>query len=217
MIDIHENTYIFLIPPNLKDDIQVQCVGFAIDTLFQNFIQKCHDIAIWSDSTNWNDTICDQLAVELRTPLYSQNLDLESKKEMVKKTLEWFKMLGTAKVTKEVTAIAWNSTGIEEWFSTNEMQAYTFRIKTKNWNLFSQQQMLLERIKEVKNVRSSLERFLFIVENNIHVGAYAQIVEKIKVLPYQPKVLNTSHNVVIAITFCFVERIKIKFKQCGEE
>ncbi len=168
MIDIHENTYIFLIPPNLKDDIQVQCVGFAIDTLFQNFIQKCHDIAIWSDSTNWNDTICDQLAVELRTPLYSQNLDLESKKEMVKETLEWFKML-------------------------------------------------VERIKEVKNVRSSLERFLFIVENNIHVGAYAQIVEKIKVLPYQPKVLNTSHNVVIAITFCFVERIKIKFKQCGEE
>ena len=211
MINIDQSAFLFLVPPNFKQDVQVQCVAFAIDTLFIDFIKACRCVAVWADSTNWNDNICDQLAVELRTPLYSQNLDLETKKEMIKKTLEWFKMLGTAKVTKEVTAVAWKSTGIEEWFSSSERQQYTFRIKTKNWDLFSEQQMLLEKIKEVKNVRSSLEGLIFEKECNIYTACYATNVEKVKILPYQPKTLQKQNTCTIYAYCGCVEHIKIKY------
>ena len=81
MIKINQNGFLFLVPPNFKQEIEVQCLAYAIDALFQKFIQKCACIAIWSDSTNWTHRICDQLAVELRTPLYSQTLLLEGNGE----------------------------------------------------------------------------------------------------------------------------------------
>lgn len=212
MININQNAFLFLTPPNFKQDIQVQCVAFAIDSLFQNFIKKCSCIAIWSDSTHWTHEICDQLAVELRTPLYEQNMSLKTKKEMVKKTLDWYKRLGTAKVIKEVTATAFNSTGIEEWFDADNRQPYTFRIKTKDLSLLSSQQEFLERIDEVKNVRSSLEGFQFIVEQNIYVASYAQTVERVKILPYQPKKQQQKVNFSVYATFACSEKCKIKFK-----
>ena len=212
MININEDGFLFMTPPNFKEDIQVQCIAFAIDSLFQDFIQKCACVAIWSDSADWTHRVCDQLAVELRTPLYSQSMTLETKKDMVKRTLDWYKKLGTAKVTKEVTAFAWKSTGIEEWFQDKNRQPYTFRIKTKDMSLFSAQQELLARIDEVKNVRSSLEGFQFVVEQNIFVGSYTQTVEKIKILPYQPKKQQQRIGVAVAMTVACAEKLKIKFK-----
>lgn len=212
MININQNAFLFLVPPNFKQELQVQCVAFAIDTLFQNFIEKCSCVAIWADSTNWTHDICDQLAVELRTPLYEQSMPLETKKEMVKRTLDWYKKLGTAKVTKEVTATAFHSTGIEEWFNTKNRQPYTFRIKTKDLSLLSTQQEILERIDEVKNVRSSLEGFQFIVEQNIYVGSYSQTVERVKILPYQPKKQQQRVGVAVCATFACSEKVVVKFK-----
>lgn len=213
MIKINQEGFLFLVPPNFKQEIEVQCLAYALDKLFQQFIQKCHCLAIWSDSKNWTHTICDQLAVELRTPLYSQTLPLETKKEMVKKTLDWYKKLGTAKVAKEVTALAWKSTGIEEWFHTKNRQPYTFRIKTKDMSLFSAQQELLARMEEVKNVRSSLEGFQFITEQNFYIGSYMQTVEKIKILPYQPKKQQQNASITVGITFAYAEKLKITYKK----
>ncbi len=213
MIKINQNGFLFLVPPNFKQEIEVQCLAYAIDALFQKFIQKCACIAIWSDSTNWTHSICDQLAVELRTPLYSQTLLLETKKEMVKKTLDWYKKLGTAKVVKEVTALAWKSTGIEEWFQTKNRQPYTFRIKTKDMSLFSAQQEILARIEDVKNVRSSLEGFQFITEQKFYIGSYSQTVEKLKILPYQPKKQEQKTSIAIGVTFACAEKLKICYQK----
>ena len=152
MIKLNQDGFLFLTPPNFQEEIQVQCVAFAIDTLFQEFIERGKCVAIWSDSSNWTDSVCDQLAVELRTPLYSQKLPLETKKEMVKKTLDWYKKLGTAKVTKEVIALVWKSTDIEEWLCEKNRQPYTFRIKTRDMSLFSSQEELLARLEEVTKI-----------------------------------------------------------------
>lgn len=213
MIEITQNGFLFLVPPNFKQEIEVQCLAYAIDTLFQKFLHKCACVAIWSDSKNWTHTICDQLALELRTPLYSQTLPLDTKKEMVKKTLDWYKRLGTAKVAKEVTELAWKSTGIEEWFHAKNRQPYTFRIKTKDMSLLAAQQELLARMEEVKNVRSSLEGFQFITEQTIYVGSYAQTVEKVKILPYQPKKQEQKINIMVGATFACAEKLKICYQQ----
>ncbi len=213
MIKLENGGFLFLLPPNCKEHIENRCMAMVVDTLLKEFIKRCEAVLVWCDSENWSEKLCDQLAVELRTPLYDRSMDLKTKRHMVKKTLDWYKRLGTASVVKEVTETAWEGTGIEEWFQGNGRKAYTFRIKSKNMGLFAMQEALLERITEVKNVRSSLEGFLFTFENQIHVGSYLQTVEKVNIYPYQPKALEQENSVVMVLLCKTAEKICIKAKK----
>lgn len=137
-----------------------------IRALSHAVLQEKRRIIDWADKTRTMamidelpEIILDVLAVELRTPAYDEGFPIETKRDLVKGTLTFYKLLGTPEVVNWVIRSIFGNSEVEEWFNYGG-NPYTFRVsidavgQSVDADLYRR---VLAMIDYCKNLRSHLD------------------------------------------------------------
>lgn len=160
MIQLKDVTICDLIPDVLKNEPKVMALSYVVHNLTEQLIELADKVLIYPNIDNQDDDVLDELAIELQTQHYNQTYDTETKRELIKNTLQWYMHAGTrAAVDEFVQSIYGVGTRITEWFenSTDGLNPYEFSIQTDQQITSDMLQETSRYIEYIKNARSHLK------------------------------------------------------------
>lgn len=142
----------------------------AIKKMMQFILEKADSTRTYSIIDSLPDEILDLLAIELRTMYYDENLDIETKRNIIKNTLAWYAKAGTPAAVEELIQVIFGNGKTIEWFDFTEppYTPGTFDIVTNASLTANSMESMLGIIDRVKNSRSHLRRI--VVERELHSG-----------------------------------------------
>ena len=161
MTDIRsgELSVLLLESPFHKDET-VQALSAAIKAGMACLFGKEDGSSVYAGIDALPEKALDLLAVELRSPYYSGDMDISVKRGIIKKSLEWNTRAGTPAAVRELIRTVFGSGDIVEWFDYEEppYTPGTFDIHTSevlSEDIIKQFLFIIDR---VKNVRSHIRR-----------------------------------------------------------
>lgn len=174
MIDLRECLTLRLMPEVFRGDPKIQAASYALQQTAKMLLEKIDNAAVYASIDILPDDILDLLAVELRSQYYDPAMDIEKKREIIKKTLTWFYHAGTLKTVKELTNFLFGENIVTEWFEYNG-RPYTFRLEIMGLDVLITDRGMadfLAALQKVKNTRSILECITFHrrIDTGIFVG-----------------------------------------------
>lgn len=163
-------------------DIEVQALAYAVKLEKQRIMREADKTRSVSMIDGLDESILDVLAVELRSPYYSENIQVSQKREIIRNTLLWFSKAGTPVAVAEMAAAVFGSGQVVEWFdfdpSDGEIVPGEFDIETgaEIQDPVTFMPVIEGIINKVKNVRSHLRtvKFLRVVSNSEENAALIQ-------------------------------------------
>ena len=171
MINFYDGEIKDIMPGNLMEDPAAQAFSYALregTRLLHRYTQLCY--VYCSIETAPND-IVDLLAKELRTQYYSDALELDVKRGLVRNTLIWYMTAGTPAAVEELVGIVFGEGEVSEWFEYGG-QPYWFKIKTNAILTEDMNTFFSYMIRRVKNTRSHIEAIEIhrTIEQTIYAG-----------------------------------------------
>lgn len=172
MINFYDGEIKDILPSNLMEDPAAQAFSYALregTRLLNRYTQLCY--VYCSIDTAPNDVV-DLLAKELRTQYYSDALELDVKRGLVRNTLIWYMTAGTPAAVEELVGIVFGGGEVSEWFEYGG-KPYWFKIKTNAILTEDMNTFFSDMIRRVKNTRSHIEAIEIhrTIEQTIYAGA----------------------------------------------
>lgn len=172
MINFYDGEIKDILPANLMEDPAAQAFSYALregTRLLNRYTQLCY--VYCSIDTAPNDVV-DLLAKELRTQYYSDALELDVKRGLVRNTLIWYMTAGTPAAVEELVGIVFGEGEVSEWFEYGG-KPYWFKIKTNAILTEDMNTFFSDMIRRVKNTRSHIEAIEIhrTIEQTIYAGA----------------------------------------------
>lgn len=170
MINLYDGQITDLLPDKIKADTNVQCISYAVQQEKQRILLLANRTRTLSVIDELPESILDILAVELRTPYYQTDMDLATKRNIIKKTLLWHTKAGTPSAVEELVEIVFGEGKVVEWFDYDEgpYTPGTFDIITNARMTEDIAEYFLSIIQRVKNTRSHIRRILVEREMEMH-------------------------------------------------
>lgn len=195
------------LPVTMKNDVDMICLSYAIQKATERLMQYNRASMIYHFIDSVPEPILDLLAAELRSLYYSDTLQLEKKREIVKNTLRWHSQAGTPGAVSEMINIVFGEGEVVEWPDFNEppYTPGTFDIVTKAGLTPGTLSYFASVIDRVKNVRSHLRRLLIKREcsQQVYAGVGNKIVIKPAVVTDGYRQLDRKRQPIYAGTACY--------------
>lgn len=156
MIKYTESEMLQVMPEPLKYKAEVVALSYAIKRAIGKMVGYAERASVYAAIDKLPEDILDLLAVELRAQYYDENMDISTKREIVKKTMLWYHRAGTPSAVEELISAVFGEGEISEWFEYGG-EPYHFKIKTDAVLSASDMEYFEKIIRNVKNVRSHLE------------------------------------------------------------
>lgn len=172
MINYYDGQIADVLPRNLMKDPAAQAFSFAIregTRLLHKYTQLCY---VYCSIETAPDKVLDLLAKELRTQYYSDAMDLETKRGLVRNTLIWYMTAGTPAAVEELVTVVFGEGEVSEWFEYGG-EPYWFKIKTNALLTEDMNAMFSRMIEKVKNTRSHLQAL--VIERKIDLNEHVAI------------------------------------------
>lgn len=171
MINYYDGQIADILPRNLMNDPAAQAFSLAIregTRLLHRYTQLCY---VYCSIDTAPHKVLDLLARELRTQYYSDGLDIETKRSLVRNTLIWYMTAGTPAAVEELVAVVFGEGEVSEWFEYGG-EPYWFKIKTNALLTEDMTTYFSEMIRRVKNTRSHIEAIEIhrTIEQTIYAG-----------------------------------------------
>lgn len=179
MINFNESNILQLLPSILGNTPEVQAISYALSKQVNKLNNYFDKSLTWSAIENLDSKMLDILAIELRTHYYDESLDIETKKKLVKGTIERYKLAGTRAAVEELISLVFGNGQIEEWFEYGGKPHY-FRIKTVNpITIGAQAEEFLRLLEVIKRKSSHLDSINIEEMNNkqIYVGVISREID----------------------------------------
>lgn len=162
MIKLPDGELRDFLPVTLKNDVDMVCLSYAIKKATERLFRYSHASMVYHLIDSAPESVLDLLAVELRSLYYSDELQIEKKREIVKNTLRWHAQAGTPGAVAEMIKIVFGEGEVVEWpdFVEPPYTPGTFDIITKAELTPETLAYFASVINRVKNVRSHLRRLL---------------------------------------------------------
>lgn len=160
MINLSEGELLDMLPAQMKYDTDMQCLSYAL----KKGVDKLLEYERGSMTVNFIDSlpekILDVLAVEMRSPYYLDDMDIEMKRQVIKNTYIWHFKAGTPSAVREMVEVVFGSGSVTEWpdFDEGAGEPYTFDINTNAQMTADAYEVLLSIVDRVKNLRSHLRQ-----------------------------------------------------------
>lgn len=175
MIDLYNGQLTDLLQNGLRNNPDVIAISYAIQAEKQRLLRLEAKTRTLSMIDELDDNILDVLAVELRSPYYTNDMPTEQKRAIIKGTLAWFYHAGTPVAVSEMAAAIFGSGQVVEWFNFDpndgEIVPGEFDVETGSAIQDPEEYMgqISRIINRVKNTRSHLRmvRFLRMVLNPV--------------------------------------------------
>lgn len=171
MTDLYNGKITDLLQNDSEYNVEVQALAYALALEKKRIMDEADKTRTLAMIEDLPDEILDVLAVELRSPYYTEDMTIEQKKDVITNSLVWYYRAGTPAAVSEMAAAVFGSGQVVEWFdfdpNDGEIIPGEFDIETGAEIQDPQQFMpVIQRIiNRVKNTRSHLRsvRFLRII------------------------------------------------------
>lgn len=172
MIKLYDSQITDLLPEKISGNVDVKCISYAIQQETKRIMDKADGTRTLAVIDELPERILDVLAVELRTPYYQESMDIDTKRNIIRKTLLWHTKAGTPSAVAELIEIVFGEGKVVEWFDYNEAPYTpgTFDIVTNARMTQDIEEYFLQIIQRVKNARSHIRRIL--IERGMNMDEY---------------------------------------------
>lgn len=175
MIRFEDGELLNLLPVSMANDIETQSISYALQKQIQQLLYHASRTRTVAMIDLLPETVLDVLATELRTPYYQEDMDIDTKRSIIKRTLLWHTRAGTPSAVEELIEVVFGEGSIVEWFNYDEppYTPATFDIITNAQMTEDMAEYFLSIILRVKNTRSHIRRILVTrkMEMDERVGA----------------------------------------------
>lgn len=103
-----------LLPENFHDADMI-ALSYSIKKAIDKAILYSGQTRLLSDIDNVDENVLDLLALELNTQYYDRNLPLDTKINLIKRTLVWYSLAGTIATVQEMVDILFGYGVVVEW------------------------------------------------------------------------------------------------------
>ena len=175
MISYYDGQLTDILPFNIARDAEVQALSHALQQATRLLYRYSKRLYIYTNLNEQPEEVIDLLASELRTQYYQSDMDLDTKRRLVKNTIIWYMAAGTpASVEELVTAVFGDGT-VKEWFDYSG-QPYCFKVSTNAILTENMAASFADMIRRVKNTRSHLDAIEIPrrLDQTIYAGAAAE-------------------------------------------
>lgn len=150
MIKISGSRFTEAMPENMKGLPEVQAIAYAVGRQIEKLCAYADGARTYAAIQTMPARILDTIAVEMRTPAYSENLPLATKRELIMNTTAFYSKMGTPYAVKKIIDTIFGSGEVEEWFDYGG-DPYHFRISSRNINeVFSNYSDFMLALESVK-------------------------------------------------------------------
>ncbi len=169
MIKIKDGQITDILPCSMAKEVEMQCISYALHKQIQRVLELADKTRTVAMIDLLPERILDILAVELRTPYYQEDMSIETKRNIIKRTLLWHTKAGTPSAVSELIEIVFGEGSVVEWFNYDEppYTPGTFDIVTNAQMTEEITEYFLMIIQRVKNTRSHIRRIL--INRDIHM------------------------------------------------
>ena len=116
MIELKGSRFTRILPENLSSQTRTQALAYAVGRQVDKLLAMADRMVIWADLDRVPEPLLDCLAVELRTPAYSQDYPVEVKRTLVRESLLFYARMGTPAAVDRLIQSIFGSGQIQEWF-----------------------------------------------------------------------------------------------------
>ena len=160
MIDLYHGELLDMLPVQMARETEQICISYALKKGIQLILDRADMTRTQAVIDSLPERILDVLAVELNTPYYREDLPLDKKREIIKRTLLWHLTAGTPSAMRELIDIVIGEGTIVEWpdYEDPPYTPGTFDILTDVQITEKIVELFIAIIERVKNERSHLRR-----------------------------------------------------------
>ena len=134
MIELYDGQITDLLRNNpLQYDPEVMAMGYAIREEKRRIMAETAQTLTMAMLDNAPEFVLDVLAVELRTPAYDETLPVETKRTLIKGTLEFYAHLGTPWAVNWVIRSIFGNGKVTDWYEYGG-EAHHFRVSAMCMN-----------------------------------------------------------------------------------
>lgn len=116
MIELKGSRFTQILPQNLSSQTRTQALAYAVGRQVDKLLALADRMVIWADLDRVPEELLDCLAVELRTPAYSQDYPVETKRTLVRESLLFYARMGTPAAVDRLIQAIFGSGEIQEWY-----------------------------------------------------------------------------------------------------
>ena len=162
MTDLYSGQLTDLLQNDSAHNAEIQALAYAVRLEKQRIMEEADKTRTLAMIQQLPEAILDVLAVELRTPYYTEDMTIQQKRDIIQNTLVWFYHAGTPAAVAEMIAAIFGQGEVVEWFNFTEEPATpgTFDIITDTRMTEDIVARFLQIVSRVKNTRSHLRRVL---------------------------------------------------------
>ena len=177
VIDIFNSHIVDVLPHKFKSDPEVLALSHAINTVLNKYFQALNKSMVISGIDNLSEEVLDLRAIELDIPYYTSDMDIETKRRLVKSAIALYKKAGTKASIRAVVQTVLGNGEVIEWDKFNGVPG-SFKIVTSGSSDTEALQELSKIIKKIKNAGATLiavERITDI-KSTVYIGGLVQSV-----------------------------------------
>lgn len=163
MINLKDGELLDILPCPIKDDPVVAAFSYALKRQIGFVIASADKARVYAAMDQVPEKLLDIMAIQLRSMYYSEDLPLETKREIVRNTLLWYQKAGTTAAVEELITILFGEGEVIEWYDIDPNEGALpgeFDIMTNARLAVDSVELFKSIIDKVKNVRSHLRRII---------------------------------------------------------
>lgn len=116
MIKYEDGEFLELMPSLFKEKADVAAISYAFKMAVASLLVDQKRTYLFSDINNASEELLDLMALELNAPYYSEDLDLDTKRSLVKNAIIWQSRAGTKKAVQDLVTLLFGEGEIVEWY-----------------------------------------------------------------------------------------------------
>lgn len=116
MIKYQDGELLNLLSAPMTEDADIIALSYAIKMGIAKFIVYAAKTTMFADADNQPESILDYMAIELDAAYYEQDMDITTKRELIKGALKWYMTAGSGKSVKELIGTTFGGGNVSEWY-----------------------------------------------------------------------------------------------------
>ena len=161
MIDLKDGELLDIIPKE-KADADSQARSYAIKKAIKLYVEKAlNKTLLYTSIDTMPEDILDYMAVELDVSYYSQSMNIDMKRNVIKNAIPWYMTAGSTKAVEDMVNVIFGGGEVIEWydFETDKTPGY-FDIETEETSSGESYKRISDVLQKVKNASSHLREIV---------------------------------------------------------
>lgn len=157
------------LPQVLLEDESTAALASSIAAVLEKRCGEIRAVAIYPRIDALPEELLDILAQDLKIDWWHQSYSLETKREILKRSWNTHRILGTKAAVVETMKALFDKFDMIEWFEYGGQPGY-FKIETRSFQLIAEIERFVAALSAVKRLSAHLEKASVIAESNGIVG-----------------------------------------------